>query len=251
MGDIIDYIKTELDKGFAKEDIENALIKAGYSAEDVKTAFSQISVTPAVLDRPRKNLFLDRKYWMFSGIALLVIAIGVIMMVSFSGDPSTPKPEPSKIKEPINKVILEQSQEYLDCFYPTWAMIATCEAWATGNNSVCRDIAVQDQLLCDTLALTKNAFEKGIQECMRAEGDARIGCEAFMKIDSSGCAQASPAANEVCILFAGAKRSVETKNKGMCQGLPKMERMLCEAVIENSLPKCREIFTDEECRQYL
>jgi hypothetical protein len=73
-----------------------------------------------------------------------------------------------------------------------------------------------------------------------------------MKSDFIGCtALENPAGENICTLIAKAKPNVEQSNKGMCQTLMGADKVLCESIIDNDLEKCKERFSDQECRKYM
>jgi hypothetical protein len=244
MGELTEYVKKELEKGFAKDDVEAVLVKAGYKPEDIKEAFTQITITPAVADRPKKVQFLDRRYIVFSALSIAVLFIGVLLMLwAFKDSDDAKIPVVTQPIEPI-----ELSEEYLDCTYPIRADLAACQGWATGNNSHCEGLLEGDQLLCDTLVLAKLAWQKNDRTVCNVDGKAKYGCLAFVEGNPSVCpGLENDTWIDVCNILARAKKIVDSADKASCQALGSDSKSLCEGMIQDNLELCSQRFNDAPC----
>ena len=252
------YIANNLKKGYSLEQIEKALISAGYDPTVVKEASSLYKKRPVVEEKPpvveKKVMFNKRLLLLVGGLIVLVV---VVLFFLFFYKPSVEEvgpieePEEPIPEEPIPEESITEEPEMP--FPPDFKLtfdedLQTCVAEASENTSnVCWAYTKEDITLCDKAKMKEECrtdyqlFKAMVSQSCEGISDAtsqsRILCDCLVSGNRAQCEKVdfeyeAETPEDENIFYTG----ITTRDSSGCSGMSQKEsREMCLYLVHITL----------------
>lgn len=228
---LVEYIKKNLEVGYTKEAIMQALLRAGY---DINAAKSHIAYAINFEDKHDENI--NKRLIISAGILLVVMGVIIVPFVLFYFQFGNK--EDSKEVNIVNSKDIERSNEDLNLLN-----LALIEH----NPTICENITNNNtREQCNSIFMDKYINETCDKECQ----DKKILNQALIRNNISICLGIkNKEVKESCINIFGNKTE-ETTCDQACEDI----KIMNLAIIEQDIGLCLEIndtFIKSQCRDLL
>ena len=161
---VFGYVRTNLKKGYSKDDIRKALIKAGYDEAEIKKAFEDVE---------NHHHSAPKLLWI---VLITLVILGIAFLIPWNDlfVQEVAEPEPFQSFYVVDSKLCEEmsTEEYEGCFNSNKLLISSSED--------CENIVDSDaQLICTSL------INEDITYCDSAEGDIILFCKVMHAIKSN------------------------------------------------------------------